>query len=74
MAGGAVLLVDTYELLARLDDWLRQTLLPQLPARSLVVIAGRDEPATAWRTDVAWAALTRIDPLGNLGPARAEPI
>jgi DNA-binding winged helix-turn-helix (wHTH) protein len=35
---GAVLFIDTYELLARLDDWLRQTLLPQLPAQSLVVI------------------------------------
>ena len=63
---GAVLLVDTYELLARLDDWLRQTLLPQLPAQTLVVIAGRDEPAAAWRTDGAWAALTRITRLGNL--------
>jgi DNA-binding winged helix-turn-helix (wHTH) protein len=65
---GGVLLVDTYERLGPLDDWLRHTLLPQLPARSLVVIAGRNEPATAWRTDVAWAALTRISPLGNLDP------
>ena len=64
---GGVLFVDTYELLAPIDDWLRETLLPQLPARSLVVIAGRNEPATAWRTDGAWAALTRINPLGNLG-------
>ena len=51
-AMGAVLLVDTYELLTSLDDWLRETLLPQLPARSLVVIAGRHEPGTTWRTDV----------------------
>lgn len=63
-----VLLVDTYEMLSPLDDWLRGTLLPQFPARSLVVIAGREEPATAWRTDVDWAALTRISRLGNLGP------
>jgi hypothetical protein len=61
MAAGSVLLVDTYELLASLDDWLRHTLLPQLPARSLVVIAGRERGSHgAWRTDVAWAALTRI--------------
>ncbi len=65
---GGVLLVDTYELLASVDEWLRHTLLPQLPARSLVVIAGRDDPATAWRTDVAWAALTRIEPLDNFDP------
>jgi DNA-binding winged helix-turn-helix (wHTH) protein len=65
---GGVLLVDTYERLAPLDDWLRHTLLPQLPARSLVVIAGRHEPGTAWRTGVDWAALTRIHSLGNLAP------
>ena len=63
---GSVLLLDTYELLASLDDWLRETFLPQLPARSLIVIAGRNEPGAAWRTDVDWAALTRINPLGNL--------
>lgn len=63
---GAVLFVDTYERLAPLDDWLRQTLLPQLPAQSLVVIVGRDEPAAIWRTDVAWAPLTRIRAIGNL--------
>jgi DNA-binding winged helix-turn-helix (wHTH) protein len=65
---GGVLLVDTYELLAPLDDWLRSTLLRQLPARSMIVLAGREEPATAWRTDVEWAALTHINRLGNLGP------
>ena len=63
---GAVLLIDTYELLVSLDHWLRQMLLPHLPARSLVVIAGRGEPASAWRTDVAWAPLTRISALANL--------
>src|SRR5687768_4704537 len=35
-----VLLIDTYETLAPLDAWLRETFLPQLPAQSLVVIAG----------------------------------
>ena len=69
---GGVLLVDTYERLAPLDDWLRHTLLPQLPARSLVVVAGRHEPGTAWRTDVDWAALTRVQPLGNLGPEESR--
>jgi hypothetical protein len=65
---GGVLLVDTYERLTPFDEWLRTTLLPQLPARSLVVIAGRHEPDTAWRSGVDWAALTRIHPLGNFRP------
>jgi DNA-binding winged helix-turn-helix (wHTH) protein len=63
---GALLFVDTSERLAASDEWLRQTFLPQLPARTLVVIAGRDEPAASWRTDAAWGTLTRTRVLGNL--------
>jgi DNA-binding winged helix-turn-helix (wHTH) protein len=63
---GAVLLVDTCELLSPIDDFLRETLLPQLPARSFVVMAGRNEPSPAWRLDMEWAGLTRVHPLGNL--------
>lgn len=62
----AVLIVDTYERLESIDEWLRQTFLPQLPAQTLVVIAGRNDPSPAWRTGAAWAPLTRIDGLGNL--------
>jgi hypothetical protein len=40
-----VLLVDTYETLAPLDGWLRETLLPELPGGHLIVLAGRDPPA-----------------------------
>lgn len=64
-----VLLVDTYESLEALDAWLRETFLPQLPAQSLVVIAGRNSPSPAWRTDVDWGSLTRTISLRNL---RAE--
>jgi hypothetical protein len=65
---GGVLLVDTYERLAPIDEWLRDTMLPQFPARSLVVIAGRHEAETAWRTNLDWGALTRVHALGNLRP------
>lgn len=68
----AVLLLDTYERLAPLDAWLRETLLPQLPARSVVVIAGRNPPASAWHTDIDWAGLTRIVPLRNLRPDESQ--
>ncbi len=67
-----VLLIDTYEALAPLDTWLRETLLPQLPAQSLVVIAGRSPPAPAWRTDIDWADLTQILPLRNLHPEESH--
>ncbi|MCL6509610.1 MAG: ATP-binding protein [Anaerolineae bacterium] len=68
----AVLMLDTYERLAPLDAWLRETFLPQLPARSLVVIAGRNVPASAWRTDIDWADLTRIVSLRNLRPDESK--
>ena len=36
-----VILIDTYETLAPLDDWLREMFLPELPENTLVVLAGR---------------------------------
>jgi len=67
-----VLLIDTYETMSLLDAWLRETFLPQLPARSLVVIAGRNPPAPAWRTDIDWADLTQILALRNLRPEESQ--
>ena len=67
-----VLFIDTYEALASLDRWLRESFLPTLPVYSVVVIAGRSEPAPAWRTDLEWAALTRIITLRGLHPEESR--
>jgi hypothetical protein len=67
-----VWLIDTYETLASLDAWLRESFLPQLPGRSLVVLAGRNPPAPAWRTDLDWASLTHDLALGNLRPEESQ--
>jgi hypothetical protein len=68
-AGGRLLLLlDTYELLAPIDSWLREDLLPRLPGDVLVVLAGRSAPAFAWRSDPGWQRLMRILPLRNLSP------
>lgn len=64
----AVLLIDTYELLASVDDWIREHYLPSLPASCLVVIAGRRAPGPRWRADPAWRNLMRVVALGNLSP------
>jgi hypothetical protein len=61
-----VVLIDTYESLAPLDDWLRESFLPQLPENVLVVIAGRQPPSPAWRGDPGWQTLVRTLPLRNL--------
>lgn len=67
-----VLLIDTFEAIAPLDDWLRETFLPLLPEQSLVVISGRFAPAPAWRTDLDWAPLTRIVSLRNFRPEESQ--
>jgi len=64
-----VLLIDTYELLTPLDNWLRELFLPQLPDRALVVLAGRNPPSPAWRADPAWSELMHVVPLRNLTPS-----
>ncbi len=67
-SGRLVLLVDTYERLGPLDDWIRTRLLPRLPAATLTVLAGRTGPGSAWRTDPAWGELLRVVSLRNLSP------
>lgn len=67
-----ILFVDTYELLAPLDNWLREEFLPQLPENVLVVLAGRNQPSAMWRSDDGWGALTRIISLRNLLPKESE--
>ena len=64
----SVLLVDTYELLSPLDDWLRDVFLPQLPESVLTVLAGRHPPSPAWRADPGWQPFLRPIALRNLTP------
>jgi hypothetical protein len=63
-----VVLVDSYERLAPVDDWLRTRLLPRFPANALTVIAGRIPPPAAWRADPGWHDLLRVVTLRNLDP------
>jgi hypothetical protein len=71
-AGRPVLLLDTFEAAVGLEDWLREELVPALPAGALVVIAGRLPPGPAWRRDPGWAELLRVLSLRNLGPEDAR--
>ena len=71
-SGRHAILIDTYEMLAPLDGWLRDVFLPELPANVLVVLAGRNPPATAWRTDSAWQTVMRTISLRNLSPEESR--
>jgi hypothetical protein len=68
LAEGQVLLIDTYELLEPLDDWVREQYLPSLPGDALVVMAGRRAPGARWYADLALRDLMREIALGNLPP------
>src|SRR3954471_9837526 len=67
-----VLLLDTFEAAAGLEDWLREQFVPLLPARALVVVASRNGPGAAWRRDPGWGELLRVVSLRNLGPDDAR--
>lgn len=47
-ADNVVVCLDQYEVLRLLDTWLRQAFVPSLPLNVRLVIAGREEPHTAW--------------------------
>ena len=61
-----LLLVDTTERLTPLERWLREELLPSLAADAVAVLAGRDPPSVAWRTDPGWNGLMHAIHLTNL--------
>lgn len=67
-----VLLLDTFEILEPLDGWLRQRLLPLLPANSITVIAGRNPPSEQWLSDPGWSELARVVSLRNLRPEESR--
>lgn len=62
----AVVLFDSYERAAAIDGWVRETLLPALPERVIVVLASRGGPSMEWRADPAVAALVQVRELGAL--------
>lgn len=61
-----VLFIDSFEYWQELEPWLREELLPSLPADLKLVFAGRLEPGLEWRTDEGWRALMRLSHLTDL--------
>jgi hypothetical protein len=70
--GRLVLILDCYERMDVLDDWIRARLLPRLPSSALTVIASRNSPAPAWRADPGWRELLRVVSLRNLSPEESR--
>ncbi len=55
--GGPLIVLDSYERISSLDGYLRRDLLPTLPDRALVLIAGRGEPDPGWFSG-GWESVT----------------
>jgi hypothetical protein len=67
-----VILIDTYEAIAQLDEWLREVFLPHLSVNTLIVLAGRNPPSSPWWSDPGWQALIHTLPLHNLTPEESQ--
>lgn len=71
-AAGRLITVDSFEQLLPLEGWLRERLLPQLPANTTLVLAGRWTPNTRWRAEPAMARMLVECRLDALSPADAD--
>lgn len=67
-----ILIIDNYDNLYPLHDWLCESLLSQFPASTFLVVASRKPLPDLWHTDPAWRELVQPLTLGNLSPAEAS--
>jgi hypothetical protein len=61
-----VLILDAYDRFRLLDAWLREELVPALPASVRVVLSGRKVPVETWACAPGWSGLIRTWTLGPL--------
>src|SRR3954468_23753352 len=65
-----LLLFDTFERIEALGGWMRERLLPSLPAGAVIVLAGRRAPDADWMQG-GWESLAIEVPLEPLGDDEA---
>lgn len=66
-----LVLIDTYEQMTALDGYLRGSVVPALPERALVVIAGREAPGRGW-LEGGWESVAVQLELSGLSVAEAQ--
>jgi AAA ATPase domain len=66
-----LVLIDTYEQMTALDGHLRGTVVPSLPERALVVIAGREPPSRGW-LEGGWESVAVELELSGLSAAESR--
>ena len=55
--GPPLVLIDDLDLADQPEQWLRQTVIPALPAGALVAVASRQAPSVRWRAEPGWSDL-----------------
>lgn len=71
-SGRCVLMLDTFESMFSLEQWLYTSFFPELADNVLIVIAGRFPPSTTWTDNPGWKAVINEAPLRNLSPGESR--
>ncbi|MGC4037707.1 MAG: ATP-binding protein [Chitinophagaceae bacterium] len=70
--GNVILMIDTYEKIKPLDDWLRLEFLPELPGNVITVVCSRSKLSTNWQTDTGWQSIIKVFSLKELNGAESR--
>src|SRR5258708_37472196 len=65
-SGCRLLLIDSFDVMGDTGGWVREKLLPALPAQVRIVVAGRNEPDTLWTAHPLWSEAMRCIQLSSL--------
>lgn len=70
--GKHVLMLDTYESLYSLEQWLYTEFFPELHDTVFIVVAGRYPPSSNWTDNPGWRSLIKEASLRNLSPEESR--
>jgi DNA-binding winged helix-turn-helix (wHTH) protein len=61
-----LLLIDSFDAMGDASGWVREKLLPALPAQVRIIVAGRNAPDTLWTAHPLWSEAMRCIQLNSL--------
>jgi DNA-binding winged helix-turn-helix (wHTH) protein len=67
-----LLLIDSFDATGDASGWVREKLLPALPAQVRIVLAGRNAPDTHWTAHPLWSEAMRCVQLNSLSSEEAS--
>jgi hypothetical protein len=67
-----LLLIDSFDAMGDTSGWVREKLLPALPAQVRIVVAGRNAPDTLWTAHPLWSEAMRCIQLNSFSREEAS--